>query len=294
MKIIKPLFIIAILITSMKLIASEQEFPIEPIKSGDAYTWSLNQEVSVSIRTNCPFRGDKIFKKAGYCNSSFNIDYEPDESENADIKPAYRNQNWVSIYAGDTSITSKSQYYANDDDKRVIKALVEQGENPVLSLIYFKNNKEILDDGVEFISEKYRLIGFATSLEKSRELGQAENKTRVTQHNIISGVAIFICIVVLYWIIKLFINKIIPKLKAKNSEIIQKRAEKREMSTISKISKEEAIRHTVRSSIANNVNMHQPTQEQIDVIKQQIKEALDKDDSKTALALMSILSGMPK
>lgn len=294
MKIIILLFIVANLITSMRLTASEQELPIEPIKSGDAYTWSLNQEVSVSIRTDCPFRANNIFEKSGYCNSSFNISYEPDENENIDIKPAYRNQNWVSIYAGDTSITSKSQYYANDNNKRVIKALIEQGENPILSLMYFKNNKDILDEDVELISEKYRLIGFTASLKKSRELGQAENQRKVHQHNIISGVGIVLCIVVLYWIINLFWKKIIPKAKAKNAEISQKRTKKREMETISKISKEEAIRHTVRSSIANDINMHQPTQEKIDVIKQQIKEALDKDDSKTALALMSILSGMQK
>jgi hypothetical protein len=263
----------------MKLIASEQESPVHSIKQENEYTWELNKHVSVSISTDCPLRGNDIFQKADYCNSVFNIYSQIDE---------------VTIYVGDSSIISNRRFYNHNDHRRIIKSLAQQGEDSLLTLTYFKNDSDSLDSNAEYVSEKFRLIGFLSALQESKELGQAESQQRVTRHNIISGIVIVLLILILCMIITVFFKKVIPKIRTVNSEINQKFAKKREIATISKISKEEAIRHTVRSAISNDINMPPTTQEQIDVIKQQIKEALDKDDSKTALVLMKILSGIQK
>ncbi|MCA1930194.1 hypothetical protein [Rheinheimera sp.] len=279
MKILARILFVAIAIISVKLIASELEGQIYSIERGNDYTWELNKDISVSISINCPLRANDIFQKADSCNSAFNIYSEPYE---------------VTIYVGKTSISSNRRFYNNSDDRRIIRSLAEQGEDPLLTLKYFKNSGDFLGGDAEYSSEKYRLIGFSTALQESKELGQAENQRKVTRHNIIAGVGIVLFILVLCLIIALFIKKILPRIRSTSSDVNQKFAKNREMAKIRKISKEEAIRHTVRSTISNEINMQPLTQEQIDVIKQQIKEALEKDDSKTALALMSILSGMQK
>ena len=211
----------------------------------------------------------------GECNTSLMVSYLGDQDNGSRFS-----SNSASLYVGEDSTSSSKAAYPYEM-KKMLRAMVAAGDDVQVKIITLYS-KGVMDTPV-VKSYNVRLLDFNHSQAEAIAVAQVSVSERVNKNNSAVGFATILMSSLVLGVIWYIKTKAAPKTAQVISEKMQEFKEKAEERQVAKIAKEETIRQTVRQSVS------EANQEQIDVLKQQIKEALDKDDTKTATTLMAIL-----
>ncbi|MUK70156.1 hypothetical protein [Aliivibrio fischeri] len=243
--------------------------PTQP--RGDFQSWTIG-DARVSVYASCRRNRGDLFQIVGTCSPSVGIHYDGKKSDST----RFFNTNSASLYVGKSSLTSRD-FLASDESKKIIEAL-SKGNLAKIIISYSDNTRPA------YQSYTVNLMGFNEAVSAAISGTRFDAKAEADKHNSIVGITILVLLLSALgtvWYIK---TKAVPKVAQVIVKKKQELQEKSEVRQVAKIAKEETIRETVRQSVS------EASDEQINVLKQQIKEALDKDDTKTATTLMTILS----
>ncbi|WP_072055482.1 hypothetical protein [Aliivibrio fischeri] len=254
--------------------SASESIDIQPKLSRSGFqSWTIG-DARVSVYASCRLiRGD-LFQKVGTCSPSIGIYYDGKESVGGSLIV----KNSASLYVGKSSLTSRN-FLASYESKEIIEAL-SKGRLAKIITSYRENEA----DRPMYKSYTVNLIRFNEAVSEAILRARADTTSEVDENNLTVGITVLLLVLivlVITWYIK---TKIVPKM---TQTIVQKKQEirnKSEERQVAKIAKEETIRQTIRQSVLET------NDEKINTLKQQIKEALDKDDTKTATILMDILS----
>ncbi|MFA0159239.1 hypothetical protein [Vibrio sp. 10N.261.46.A3] len=266
---------LGVLFSSQVLAKNPVDLPVTEAVSG-SISWEVG-DASASLWSTCRIDDKGVMHKVLGCTSTLAMHYtgEPAEGVRRGLI-----QNSASLYFGDYSVSSNSETYPYEMRKIVASMAASGAHAPVkITTSHIKG----IDVPTDFKSHDVRLLDFNKSLKLSEKLAREASQSKVNQYNMMIGTFTILAVFAFFlsiWFVK---NRAAPEAARVISDQKQAIKEKSEERLVAKIAKEESIRQTVRESVS------EANEEQVAVLKKQIKEALDKDDTKTATVLMGLL-----
>ncbi|NOH23866.1 hypothetical protein [Vibrio europaeus] len=250
----------------------------------DSYSYQIG-DVRLRIVGACSVDDYGLLSSVEGCSVSIEPSYKPrhEEPHLSDYAELRVGQHKVKLTEGG------SYRYGRDAlNLRSLKRALLDSKDPTLTIerVRFGYGDLLVSKELYRTTGQYRLKEFKALADKALKNAQHKANGTVAERNSVVVVCVII-LVILLGMLAAFINrKAIPAAKEKAEQVMEKAEElkeKAEQRKVRKIAEEEAIRATVREQVS------EANSEDKEVLKEQIKDALDAGDTKTAMALTRIL-----
>lgn len=301
MTIHKTIIASLLLLVPALAMAKDEVTEVPATKSYDSsYVWRIDEDTTITLSRYCDAdrRDTFVSYDESRCKNSLYI-----RSTMAnDSRTGFGHSYFVTVSNGKLGVSTNTRFNRIDSKKEndFIQSMLGESDPLVSVRGYGKipDDKLIKLEGLKptyqnkydnyptySIKKSVKLVGFNDAYNDIQGSAKAKFDSKYDAQNQERALILILISIALFggalgvW--KYAVKPGANKISKASKEVV----DKLEKNKVSKIAKEEAIRQTVRTSIEND-------NAAIAALKTQVKEALDKDDTKTAKILMEALEKM--